>query len=136
VDVLLSAPLSSKSIAPQNPLAQFKTALGRVSATLDTVLAHVEAVIAGQAKGDPKLAAHLLETLSNVVMPTLNQDGDGTDMEDFEAHLAVRRLSCSLVKVSFAAQDLLMVSYLSNLARYQLELAGRLALLPDKGGMA
>lgn len=88
VDVLLSASPSSKTISPPNPLAQFKSSLTRVASTLDTVISHVESIVSGQTKGDPKLAALLLDTLSNSVLPTLKQDKEG-DFEDFEAHLAV-----------------------------------------------
>lgn len=56
--------------------------------------------------------------------------------EASESHIAVRPLAAfdaaSVALTLPVAQDVLLLSYLSNLAKLQMEVAGRLSLLPDR----
>jgi len=119
LDLLLN-PLKG-AITPQSPLSTFSTLLTQLSSMLDSVLAHVETILNSSdeelEKADPALATFLLDTLGNVVLPSLPSEGEGWEGE-MESHLA----------------DVMMLSYLSNLAKYQMDLSARLALLPDNKG--
>jgi len=74
---------------------------------LDRVLAYVRSVLSGEHEGDSAVGRYLMDTL-----------GASTDVEDEE-------------KSGFNAklQDTLMVSYLANLVRSQVEVSSRLALV-------
>ena len=60
---------------------------------LDTVLAHVETILStgDLSKADPDLANFLLDTLGNVVLPSIpTKDGENGWEGEMESHLAVR----------------------------------------------
>ena len=61
---------------------------------LDTVLAHVESILStgDVTQADPELANFLLDTLGNVVLPSISTGENGWEGE-MEAHLAVCPLS-------------------------------------------
>ena len=71
---------------------------------LDRVLTYVRSVLAGEVEGDVALGKYLLDTL--------NTSTKGFE-KGFNTHL----------------QDTLMMSYLANLVRSQVEVSSRLALV-------
>lgn len=102
--------LTSKSANPSPaipPLASLSTSLSSLSELIDQCLAYVQSVNAGQTKGDVEVGRYLLEGLGRW-SATGNEDEGG---------------------VKAGLQDSLTVSFLANLVRSQVELAGRLALL-------
>ncbi|CAD6580703.1 MAG: hypothetical protein CYPHOPRED_001341 [Cyphobasidiales sp. Tagirdzhanova-0007] len=94
------------------PLVSLNGMLQEVSSMLDSVLSYVKQVNDGSLQGDAKIGRHLFETLASVPVPTSFK---GTFDEDFNTHLA----------------DLLMVSYLANVVRVNLEVAARASMLHD-----
>lgn len=111
--------LAQRTPATQTtPIESYAEQLHNLSDMLNSVIAHVNSILSGQSKPQPELAQMLLQTLGAISLPSSSQSADKEKFEEeFEAHLA----------------DILMLSYLSNLAKYQMELSSRLALIPDKG---
>lgn len=105
LDLLTSKiPNPSPSIPP---LSTLSTSLTSLSELIDQCLAYVQSVNAGQTKGDVEVGRYLLEGLGRW-SATGSEDEGG---------------------VKAGLQDSLTVSFLANLVRSQVELAGRLALL-------
>lgn len=135
--------LQNKRPAQQSPLEAYAEQLQNLSTMLDSVMQHVDSILNGSTPPKPELAQMLLQTLGAISLPSQTADKEKFE-EEFEAHLAVRvytkppiycesRTSSSLVLFFTSKQDILMLSYLSNLAKYQMELSSRLALIPDRG---
>ncbi|WVQ83813.1 eukaryotic translation initiation factor 3 subunit F [Cryptococcus sp. DSM 104549] len=103
---LLTAPQPTPSPALP-PLPALSSSLSQLSALIDQCLAYVQSVNAGTQAPDVQVGRYLLEGLGRW-SATGNEDEGG---------------------VKAGLQDTLTVSYLSNLVRSQVELAGRLALL-------
>ncbi|KZS88159.1 Mov34-domain-containing protein [Sistotremastrum niveocremeum HHB9708] len=99
---LLTSPHSP--LAPLTDLDVLSETLQSVSAMIDRVLAYVRSVLAGEVEGDAAVGRYLLDTLNTSVK--------GMD-SGLNSHL----------------QDTLMVSYLANLVRSQVEVSSRLALV-------
>lgn len=94
------------------PLVSLQGMLTEVSKMLDTILNYVKQVNEGAIQGDAKIGRYLLETLASVPMATSSK---AQFEEDFNSHLA----------------DLLMVSYLANVVRVNLEVGARANMLHD-----
>lgn len=77
---------------------------------IDTALAYVQKVNSGAEKGDHEVGRYLLEGVGRW------SHGEGTAADE---------------GVKDGLQDTLTVSFLANLVRSQVELAGRLQLLPQ-----
>merc|ERR1711939_235397 len=103
-----SAPQASTSQLVA-PLVSLNGMLGEVAGMLDSVLSYVKQ---GKIAGDAKIGRYLLETLASVPLATTSK---GSFDEDFNSHLA----------------DLLMVSYLANVVRVNLEVSARASMLHD-----
>ncbi|KAG6817886.1 hypothetical protein H0H87_001718 [Tephrocybe sp. NHM501043] len=89
---------------PVSDLEILEQSILQVQSMLDRVLSYVQAVLSGEAKGDPAIGRYLMDTLG-ASTDDLNKGG-------FNASL----------------QDTLMISYLANLVRSQAEVSSRLAL--------
>ncbi|EAU84329.1 eukaryotic translation initiation factor 3 [Coprinopsis cinerea okayama7 len=106
VDLLTGTAASSTSTSAQ-PIADLEIIERSIQSTLgmlDRVLNYVQAVLAGEKKGDAAIGRYLMDTL-------------GASTDDLE-------------KSGFnsSLQDTLMISYLANLVRAQAEVSSRLAL--------
>lgn len=99
---LLSSGASTKPLSDNESLS---TSLKRLEELLDKVYAYVEDVTEGRVKGDPMIGRYLADTLS--LVPHFSKP-------DFE------RL------FNESVQDVMMVTYLSNLLRTQIALAEKL----------
>ncbi|KAG8926654.1 hypothetical protein FRC03_007673 [Tulasnella sp. 419] len=108
VNLLASA--SSPVSTSKNELDLLEKSIRDVIEMIDRVLSYVQSVTSGQTKGDERVGRYLLDTLSENVHGLEK----GRLETLFNSHL----------------QDTLMVSYLSNLVRSQVEISSRLALLP------
>jgi translation initiation factor 3 subunit F len=102
VELLAGGGASTKPLTDNESLA---TSLKRLEELLDKVHCYVDDVIEGRAKGDPVIGRYLADTLS--VVPHFSKP-------DFE------RL------FNESTQDVMMVTYLSNLLRTQIALADKL----------
>lgn len=89
--------------------------LSEVQTMLSTVLSYVQSVLSGSTKGDSKVGRYLLETLGSVPVTSTGAKEGQSFEEEFNTHLA----------------DLLMVSYLANVVRVNLEVASRAGMLHD-----
>lgn len=87
-------------------------ALQQIQQQLRRVLSYVREVVSGQRQGDEVVGRYLLDTIARI--PVGASKAEGKDVGDVWN-------SC--------LQDVLMVSYLSNIVRAQAEVAGRLTLL-------
>ncbi|WVR04260.1 eukaryotic translation initiation factor 3 subunit F [Kwoniella sp. DSM 27419] len=103
---VLTAPAPAPSPALP-PLATLSTSLTQLSELIDQALSYVQSVNSGSASPDPEVGRYLLEGLGRW------SNSEGEDEGGIKAGL----------------QDTLTVSYLSNLVRSQVELAGRLSLV-------
>lgn len=101
---------SSGQIVPD--LASLTQSLVQIQSQLRRVLAYVGDVVSGKVVGDEVVGRHLLDTIARI--PIGASAAEGKDVNDLWN-------SC--------LQDILMVSYLSNIVRAQAEVAGRLTLL-------
>lgn len=102
VELLSGGGASTKPLSDNESLV---TSLKRLEALLDKVYAYVEDVTEGRIKGDPMIGRYLADTLS--LVPHFSKP-------DFE------RL------FNESVQDVMMVTYLSNLLRTQIALAEKL----------
>jgi translation initiation factor 3 subunit F len=127
VDLLTQASNSSSPIALLSDLATLEASLQQVAAMVDRVLAYVRSVLAGEVQGDVAVGRYLMDTLSTTTAGIEKGKLEGL----FNAHLQVRnRCSCQLAwRLTVVLQDTLMVSYLANLVRSQVEVSSRLALV-------
>ncbi|KAG8880070.1 hypothetical protein FRB97_001115 [Tulasnella sp. 331] len=90
-------------------LETLELALLEVISMIDRVLAYVQSVTSGKVHGDERIGRHLLGTLSATI-----EGLEKNRLESlFNSHL----------------QDTLMVSYITNLVRSQVEISSRLVLL-------
>ncbi|KAG8863774.1 hypothetical protein FRB96_007611 [Tulasnella sp. 330] len=90
-------------------LETLELALLEVISMIDRVLAYVQSVTSGKVHGDERVGRHLLGTLSATI-----EGLEKNRLESlFNSHL----------------QDTLMVSYITNLVRSQVEISSRLVLL-------
>lgn len=105
---------SNNNATPQlvAPLVSLQGMLSEVAKMLDSILSYVKQVNEGSIQGDAKVGRYLLETLASVPMATSSR---AQFEEDFNTHLA----------------DLLMVSYLANVVRVNLEVGARASMLHD-----
>ncbi|KAJ7682490.1 JAB1/Mov34/MPN/PAD-1 ubiquitin protease-domain-containing protein [Mycena polygramma] len=110
LDLLTQTALSptSTTAQPVTSIANLDATLTAVSQMLDTVLAYVRQVLAGEVPGDKALGRYLMDTLGVAAVG----EKAGED-KAFNASL----------------QDTLMISYLANLVRAQAEVSARLALV-------
>ncbi|CAK9780385.1 Mov34-domain-containing protein [Cutaneotrichosporon oleaginosum] len=109
LDLLTSGnPTPSPSLPP---LPSLSSSLSQLSTLIDDALKYVQAVNAGQTSGDAEVGRYLLEGVGRW------SAGAGSNADEGG--------------IKEGLQDTLTVSYLSNLVRAQVELAGRLALLPQ-----
>ena len=127
VDLLTQASNSSSPVALMSDLATLEASLQQVAAMVDRVLEYVRSVIAGEVQGDVAVGRYLMDTLSTTTAGIEKGKLEGL----FNAHLQVRHgyscyLACLLIPL---LQDTLMVSYLANLVRSQVEVSSRLALV-------
>ncbi|GJJ07125.1 hypothetical protein Clacol_001325 [Clathrus columnatus] len=106
VDLLTKA--AASPVGLESDLANLEATLLQVSDMVDRVLGYVRSVIAGDVEGDVTVGRYLMDSL-NVSTAGIEK---GKLEELFNSHL----------------QDTLMVSYLSNLVRAQVEVSSRLAL--------
>lgn len=93
-------------------LAALTQALQQIQAQLRRVLVYVRDVLEGKTQGDEVVGRYLLDTIARI--PIGASTAEGKDVGEIWN-------SC--------LQDVLMVSYLSNIVRAQAEVAGRLTLL-------
>jgi translation initiation factor 3 subunit F len=107
VDLLTTNPTPSPALPP---LPTLSASLDSLQGLIDDALAYVAKVNAGTEKGDPEVGRYLLEGVGRWSQSEGSADGEG---------------------VKEGLQDTLTVSFLSNLVRSQVELAGRLQLLPQ-----
>jgi len=107
VDLLTTNPTPSPSLPP---LPALSASLNSLSSLIDEALAYVQKVNAGTEKGNPEVGRYLLEGVGRWSQNEGAADGEG---------------------VKDGLQDTLTVSFLANLVRSQVELAGRLQLLPQ-----
>ncbi|WVQ97508.1 eukaryotic translation initiation factor 3 subunit F [Kwoniella sp. CBS 9459] len=105
---LLTAPAPTPSPALP-PLSTLSSSLNQLSELIDQSLAYVQSVNAGTTPADPEVGRYLLEGLGRWTAAAGSEEDEGG--------------------VKKGLQDTLTVSYLSNLVRSQVELAGRLALV-------
>lgn len=98
--------LTSKEtlVTPESDLNLIQTTLTDVIAMIDRVLVYVRRVLSGEIEGDKTVGKLLLDTLSTSTK---------SFEKGFNAHL----------------QDTLMMNYLANLLRSQVELSSRMALV-------
>jgi len=93
---------------------------------LDRVLTYVRGVVAGEIKGDPAVGRYLMDALG--------ANTEDLEKNGFNASLQVcfkkSRGSIPRLMGGWDPQDALMISYLANLVRSQVEVSSRLALLP------
>ncbi|KAJ7640631.1 hypothetical protein B0H17DRAFT_1216505 [Mycena rosella] len=110
LDLLTQTALSPNSTTaqPVTNITHLDTTLSTVAQMLDSVLAYVRQVLAGEAEGDKALGRYLMDTLG--VGPISEKGGED------------KAFNTSL-------QDTLMISYLANLVRSQAEVSSRLALV-------
>jgi len=106
---ILNAAADGPAPAYVTELEILEQALHEVISMIDRVLAYVQSVTSGKVQGDERVGRQLLGTLSAVV------EGLEKDRLEslFNSHL----------------QDTLMLSYLTNLVRSQVEISSRLVLL-------
>ncbi|KAK8846575.1 eukaryotic translation initiation factor 3 subunit F [Kwoniella newhampshirensis] len=109
---LLTGPAQASPALP--PLPALSSSLSQLSTLIDQCLTYVQSVNAGSQTPDVEVGRYLLEGLGRW-SATGNEDEGG---------------------VKAGLQDTLTVSYLSNLVRSQVELAGRLALLQQQQQVA
>jgi len=110
LDLLTNAAKTpSHASNPEREIEALENAVTQVTAMLDRVLSYVRSVLAGEREGDPAVGRYLLDTLT-AESPMFGRPGADAL---FGSYL----------------QDTLMVSYLSNLVRSQIEVASRLALV-------
>ncbi|KAL7423390.1 hypothetical protein Q5752_002694 [Cryptotrichosporon argae] len=113
---LVTSPAAAPSPALP-PLPTLSHALAELAALLDRTDGYVQSVISGATPGDALVGRHLLEGVGRW-SATATGDADGKD------------------GIKDGLQDTLTVAYLANLVRTQVELAGRLALLPQQQAQA
>lgn len=102
--------LTSNATSPSlPPISALSSSLGELSTLIDSALAYVQRVNSGAEKGDPEVGRYLLEGVGRWSGGSADDEGG----------------------VKEGLQDTLTVAYLSNLVRAQVELAGRLALVPQ-----
>ncbi|RDB20066.1 Eukaryotic translation initiation factor 3 subunit F [Hypsizygus marmoreus] len=106
IDLLTTTASASNSTSnqPVSDLEIMEQSIQTVLQMLDRVLGYVQAVLAGEKKGDTAIGRYLMDTLG--------ASTDDLEKSGFNASL----------------QDTLMISYLANLVRSQAEVASRLAL--------
>jgi len=106
VDLLAATAQSptSTSVQPITDLEVIERSIQDTVGTLDRVLSYVQAVLAGERKGDAAIGRYLMDTLGS--------SADDLEKSGFNSSL----------------QDTLMISYLANLVRAQAEVSSRLAL--------
>lgn len=94
---------------------------------LERVLVYVRSVLAGEAEGNVAVGRYLMDTLS-ASTPALDK---GRLEQLFNSHLQVRFwcMEWKYLGLKKYVQDTLMMSYLGNLVRSQVEVAARLTLL-------
>ncbi|KAL1408348.1 hypothetical protein Q8F55_005157 [Vanrija albida] len=92
------------------PLPALSTSLNQLSGLIDQALQYVQDVNSGKIKGDPEVGRYLLEGVGRWTSTGTKDDEGG---------------------VKEGLQETLTVSYLASLVRSQVELAGRLALVPQ-----
>lgn len=105
-----SQQLSAGQVVPD--LTALTQSLQQIQVQLRRVLAYVRDVLEGKVKGDEVVGRYLLDTIARI--PIGASTAEGKDVGEIWN-------SC--------LQDVLMVSYLSNIVRAQAEVAGRLTLL-------
>jgi len=110
LDLLVAATKSASHVAsPQQDLEVLEQSLQNVLQMLDRVLGYVKSVLSGEVQGNIAVGRYLLDTLSTAA-PALEK---GKLEHLFNSHL----------------QDTLMISYLGNLVRSQVEVSSRLTLV-------
>ncbi|EJD53968.1 Mov34-domain-containing protein [Auricularia subglabra TFB-10046 SS5] len=110
LDLLAGAAKTPNHItSPQQDLEVLEKSLRDVVDMLDRVLVYVRSVLAGETEGNVAVGRFLMDTLS-AATPALDK---GRLEQLFNSHL----------------QDTLMLSYLGNLVRAQVEVSSRLILL-------
>ncbi|KIJ56987.1 hypothetical protein M422DRAFT_23122 [Sphaerobolus stellatus SS14] len=109
LDLLAKAAASKSPISLESDLVTLEASLQEVASMVDRVLEYVRSVLSGEVQGDVVVGRYLLNTLSTT---TAGMEKDKLEAL-FNAHL----------------QDTLMVSYLANLVRGQVEVSSRLALV-------
>jgi len=109
LDLLSQASASSSPVPLDSDLATLEASLQQVADMVERVLSYVRSVIAGEVQGDVAVGRYLIDTLSTSTAGIEKGKLEGL----FNAHL----------------QDTLMVSYLANLVRSQVEVSSRLALV-------
>lgn len=95
---------SESPITPQSDLSLIQSTLTDVLSMIDRVLAYVRRVLDGEIEGD--------KAVGKILLDALNTSTKGFE-KGFNAHL----------------QDTLMMNYLANLLRSQVELSSRMALI-------
>lgn len=112
LDLLASASKApNHTVTPTSDLALLERTLRDVATMVDRVLEYVRAVLAGEREGNVAVGRYLMDTLG-AASPDAGLDKDRIESL-FNAQL----------------QDTLMMSYLGNLVRSQVEVSSRLILL-------
>jgi len=108
---LLSSPpdTSGRTAGPTTELDVLEKSIRDISNMIDRVLTYVRGVLSGEKEGNERIGRYLMDTLCE----TTESLDKGRLETLFNAHL----------------QDTLMVSYLANLIRSQVEVSSRLTLL-------
>ncbi|KAF8580610.1 Mov34-domain-containing protein [Ramaria rubella] len=109
IDILTQASNLSSPVSLGNDLAALEASLQQVADMVDRVLSYVRSVLTGEVEGDVAVGRYLMDTLSVTTAGIEKGKLEGL----FNAHL----------------QDTLMISYLANLVRSQVEVSSRLALV-------
>ena len=107
--------------SPKTSLPALQSSLTSVAEMVDRVLAYVQSVLAGEIEGDASLGQLLLNTL--------NQSTRGLELDGAAAGGVGGGSGAGVGGGGTFVQDMLMMSYLSNLIRSQVEVGARLAMI-------
>ena len=130
--------LSAGQVIPD--LTALTQALQQIQGQLRRVLVYVRDVLEGKTEGDEVVGRYLLDTIARIPIGASSAEGKevgeiwnsclqvSSQMSLLPIRVSRDDLHCSPT-FSPSFQDVLMVSYLSNIVRAQAEVAGRLTLL-------
>lgn len=101
------APVPGLSVPIEDDLSLLEQSIDKLTTNLESVQTYVSDVIAGKRKADKKVGRYIMDTLSS--LPRI-------ESEQFQEHF------------TRSLQDILMVVYLSNVTRKQLQISEKIKL--------